>query len=327
MMNRPAKSLARLSEVCRLAPRFAAWAGGARSDWFRGIHNPLSSAPGGPGPWMLVMALFGWMAGMGCRPVEPVSSRPLIVVSVPPQAYFVEQLAGDLVTVAVMIPPGASPALYEPTFDQMKALSHATLYIKVGHPNFAFERAWLDRIVGQNPRLKVVDASAHLVAREGDPHVWVSPQCVRCMATNIHESLAAILPDHHPALVARLRRFLADIDDLDADLHQILDARPGGKFLVFHPAWGHFARDYGLEQIAIEQGSKEPSPDQLAKLIDRARREDVGVVFVQPQFSRASAELVAAEMGGRVVAIDPLERQWPENLRRVAHAFRESLKP
>jgi zinc transport system substrate-binding protein len=236
-----------------------------------------------------------------------------------PQAYFVDKIAGDSVDVTVMIPPGASPATYEPTLEQIEAISRARLYIEIGHPHFPFEATWLDRLLRASRGVKVVDSSAGIeLENDRDPHLWVSPRNVRVMARNIEAAMATAFPENAKAYRTNLQRFLTEIDALDAELGRILAPARGREFFVFHPAWGYLAAEYGLKQVAVEQQGKEPDARTVAELIKRARAKGVKVIFVQPQFSRASAELVAQEIGARVEVIDPLARDWAENLRVVA---------
>jgi len=272
-------------------------------------------------PTLLLTLVLG-----ACRPEAPADPRPTVVVSVLPQAYFVERIGGDRVQIAVMVPPGASYATYEPTFKQLKALAHSELYIKVGHPNFAFERTWLNRILEQNQQLVLVDGSEGLDTLEGDPHVWVSPDQVRRIARNIATALSRLRPADKPTFDANLASFLADIDALDKDLNTTLAPHKGKKFFVFHPAWGYFARQYGLQQVAIEESGNEPSPKELARIVDQAREANVHVIFVQPQFSTRSADIVAHEIHGKVVTVDPLARDWLGNMKQVQVAFARALE-
>jgi zinc transport system substrate-binding protein len=96
--------------------------------------------------------------------------------------------------------------------------------------------------------------------------------------------------------------------------------------MVFHPAWGYFAHAYGLKQVPIEIEGKEPKPAQLKELIQHTRKNDIKAVFVQPQFSTKSAELVAREIGGQVAFADPLAEDWIANLRQAADKFQSVLK-
>jgi zinc transport system substrate-binding protein len=261
----------------------------------------------------------------GAASAEEPAARPVVAVSVLPQKYVLDRLAGERVEVEVMIPPGASPATYEPTLAQMKRLGEASLYVKVGHPSFAFEAAWLDKLLADTPGLPVVDGSAGVERRDGDPHVWVAPRHVEEMAIQSGAALAKILPQLQGELQANLAAFRTEIDALDQEIRSLLAGKTGRKFLVFHPAWGYFAEAYGLEQVAIEHEGKDPDARELGKLIEQAREEKVGVVFVQPQFDPASAELLASEIGARVEPLDPLAYDWPANLRRAARAIAGAL--
>lgn len=274
-----------------------------------------------------ILFFAGWMLCLApaCNePAVPEDSRPVVAVSVPPQAYFVERLADDWVRIEVMIPPGTSPHTHEPDIAQVRAVGDAKLYVMVGHPSFPFERTWLARLLAQNPTVRVVDCGAGLETLQGDPHLWLSPRAVRSFVPKIAAALIDLLPERREEIDKREAEFLDEIDRLDADIRSLLGG--GGKrFFVFHPAWGYFARDYGLEQVPIEVDNKEPDPRQVAALIQRARREKVRVIFVQPQFSKRSAELIAREIGAKVVVVDPLARDWEANLRRAAAAFGEGL--
>ena len=257
-----------------------------------------------------------------CAVVADAAERPMVAVSVLPQAWLVEEIAGERVEIEVMIPPGASPATHEPTIRQRRALEEASLYVKVGHPRFPFEQAWLDRLLSERKDLPIVDSSAGVEVRERDPHVWVAPGAMRKMAENVTEALAALMPDEADSLRARNADLDRRIAELDRDIRTALAGHEGAAFFVYHAAWGYFADEYGLEQIAMEKGSRQPSPAQIAALIDAARERGIRVVFVQPQFSARSAELIAQEIGGRVVPLDPLARDWLANMRRVAEAMR-----
>ena len=281
------------------------------------------------------------LAGLAaCRTVpDPGIGRLRVAVSVPPQAYFVERIGGGQVDVTVMIPPGYSEVDFPLTPRAATALSEARLYVAVGHPSFEYERQYIRPFLARSPGIRVVDMSHGVRPLEGgghdhvhgeahgggDPHVWVAPETVRIAAANIARGLEEIDPAHSAEYRANLRSFLAEIDRLDRDLRTLFAARIGHrKFMVYHPSWGYFAREYGLEQIAIEAEGKEPSAARLIQLIDRARHEGVKVLFVQAGFPRKSAQVIAAEIGGRLFPADPLERDWAANLRRVAAALHEA---
>lgn len=282
-----------------------------------------------------------------------------VAVSILPQKFFVQQIGREKVAVQVMVQPGASPATYEPKPAQMAALSRARLYFSIGVP---FERVWLDRIAAANGRMEIVPTdrgiekrmlAAHHHHDEGahhdpghhhgsakggnhdhgaahggmpDPHIWLSPSLVRIQVAHMAAALQRTDPVHEAFYRTNAASFLREIDALDAELSDLFSKRRGLRFMVFHPSWGYFAQTYGLHQIPIEMEGKDPKPAQLKALIEHAREEGIRVVFVQPQFSRRSAELIAREIGGQVMAADPLAEDWAANLRRVADKFEAALK-
>jgi zinc transport system substrate-binding protein len=232
-----------------------------------------------------------------------------------------------------MVRPGQSPATYDPTPRQVAALARADLYLRVGVP---FEAAWMPRLRAANPRMRVLDAREGIELRphEGgdhghdhgdlDPHVWTSPPLAKVMSANIRDALIELDAEHRADYEANYRAFAAELDALDAEIRALFEGLRNRRFLVYHPAWGYFAATYGLTQVAIERAGKEPGARALAALIDQARREEVRVIFVQPQFNRKSAERVARAIGGRVESMDPLAADYAENLRRVARAIAEA---
>ncbi|MGQ9492047.1 MAG: metal ABC transporter solute-binding protein, Zn/Mn family [Anaerolineae bacterium] len=262
-------------------------------------------------------------------PVEPTAApaaaaRPLnVTVSILPQKYFVERVGGAHVKVNVMVEPGASPATYEPKPEQMAALAQADAYVSIGVP---FEKAWLAKMQAVNPKMKLVDTTQGIERKATpnggfDPHIWLSPSLVKIQAQTIYAALAELDPAHQAAFKANLDAFLADIDKLDAEIRATLAQTKAKKFIVFHPAWGYFARDYGLEQVPIEVGGQEPSAQELAQLIAKAKSDNIKVVFAQPEFSQEDAKTIAREIGGEVILISPLNPDWLANLQTVAKTF------
>ncbi|RSD33963.1 MAG: zinc transport system substrate-binding protein [Methanohalophilus sp.] len=189
----------------------------------------------------LLLLTIAIIATTGCTE-ENSSDQPektTVVVSIPPQAEFVEKVGGEHVETIVMIPPGASPATYEPTSSQLKELSKAEIYVKV---------------------------------------------------------------------------------------QETLENKSGNSFMVYHPAWGYFAERYDLNMVPIETEGKEASARQLSEVITFAKQENITIIFVQSQFSTQSAEAVAEEIDGKVVKVDPLARNYTDNMYKVTEAFREGLK-
>jgi len=265
------------------------------------------------------------------------ADKPTVFVSIVPQKYFVDQLAMGMVNVEAMVLPGASPATYEPKSSQMKKLSTAAAYFAIGVP---FEKSWLERIASVNKNMKIVHTDEGIEKRvmagdprhshdhEGgaDPHIWLSPALVKKQVAIISRELREILPDKVDEIEDNEKKFLRQIENLDTELRTIFQPGKGYQFLVFHPTWGYFADDYGLEQVAIEVEGKKPKPAQLKNLIIFARENGITVVFAQPQFSTKSAKLIARGIGGTVLTLDPLAENWLENMHVVADNFKEDEK-
>ncbi len=242
--------------------------------------------------------------------------RISVIVSILPQKEFVERIGDEKVSVAVMIPPGASPATYEPGPAQLRDLSRAELYVKIGH--IPFEKAWMDEIAAANPDIKILDSSEGIEIIENDPHIWLSPALVRIQVEHIAGSLIEIDPDNADYYTRNKELYLRDLNDLDADIRKNLSGIGNRKFMIFHPAWGYFAREYGLEQIPIEVEGKEPSASDLVGLVKTAKANNITVVFAAPQFNPGSARVIAEEIGGTVVSIDPLAEDCAANMRVVS---------
>ncbi len=251
-----------------------------------------------------------------------------VFVSILPQKYFVQRIAGDTVKVEVMVGPGQSPETYEPSPKQLVKLSAADVYFSIGVP---FEKAWMSRLSSVNHDLEIVDVSAPATnfyddqAIE-DPHIWVSPVLAKLIAEQIMETLIRI--DHGNASIYRANyyAFAEELDNLDKEIRKMLGDWVGkGVFLVMHPAWGYFAKTYGLEQIAIEYEGKSPGAKSLQSLIRRAKEEKINTVFVQEQHSSRLAKTVASALGAKIVRLDPLAGNYIENLRKVAAALADSF--
>jgi zinc transport system substrate-binding protein len=249
-----------------------------------------------------------------------------ISVSIFPQACFVERVAGEHAAVHVMIPKGAGPETYEPTPQQLVALSDSQFYVKVGAPGFPFEEKFLRTFLDRNPKLIVIDMSDGVIFRKGDPHVWNSPAAVRIAAHNTEQALTAYDPAHSDEYRKNLRLFLADIDALDGEIKQALAGKKGFSFMVYHPAWGYFADEYGLTQLAIEEEGKSVSAAHIRKMIDLARGKGIRAVLVQKGFDTKSARTIASEIGGKVVEADPLERDWFSGMRTFTTILTQVLR-
>ena len=275
---------------------------------------------------MMVVLLVGCNAGkQTSQPVTDNKSKQklIVFVSILPQADFVRQLGGDRVEVSVMMPPGANEHNYEPDTGQLKALSQADLYVKVGH--LPFEDAWMERFVSTNRDMLVVDSSQSIEMIEHNPHIWLSPRLVKIQAETISAALVQLDPENKDYYLQQKQVFLKELDKLDQEITATLSGVKDKSFLVYHPAWGYFARDYGLQEVAIEEHGKEPGAREMSRIIDYAKKNQIKTIFDSSQHSTHSADAIAAELGARVVLLDPLAADYMDNIRKVAKTMAEEL--
>ncbi len=268
---------------------------------------------------------------------------PTITVSIEPIRYFTEKIAGEHFKVVSMVPQGSSPETYDPTPNQLVKLAQSCAYLRIGH--IGFEQTWMNRLEFNAPHLHIYDISqdieliheqpveeAHkksdnrIKHQHGgvEPHIWNSPANARIMANNILQFLCSIDNEHKAEYIERHKKLCQEIEETDRYIKEVL-SYPGAdrSFMIYHPALSYFARDYGLRQIAIEKGGKEPTTAQLKKLIDTCLQDSVRIIFVQPEFDRSNAELISQQTRTRIVPINPLAYNWKEEMIRTA----ESLLP
>ncbi len=303
-----------------------------------------------------------------------------IVVTILPLAEFVENIGKNKVDVSVMVLPGSTPHTYEPTPGQLKKMSQAEIFIKVGS-GIEFELIWIDKLISLNKNMLVCNSSEGILLRDmgdhhhheeeehhhhqhyhedkqnkededhkdpsdhhhedhenhhakdsdqrlhtKDPHVWLSPVNAIIMVRNIQNALIKVDPQNREFYNQNALQLKAKLEGLHQEIKKNLSTLINKSFMVFHPAWGYFASEYGLEQKAVEHCGKEPTAKELANLIKFAKEHNIKVVFASPQYSKKSARVIAEEIKGKVIFIDPLAKDYQKNLQQVTNAFIEGLE-
>lgn len=288
------------------------------------------------------------------------TSQPIMVaVSLLPQAEFLEKVGGNRVETIVVIPPGADPHTYESSPREVEKISKARMFITVGI-GMPFEEVWIERLKTINSEALIVNSSegielgglaghshqegeeegehsGQLEAGHGnksdgsheetelDPHIWTSPANAKVMVENTYKGLVEIDPENETYYAQNKDAYLRELDALDARIKEKLEGKKERSFMVYHPSWGYFAADYNLTMIPVEIEGKEPSAQDLAKTVNLAKEKKVKVIFVQPQFSKQSAESLAHEIGGEVIAVDPLAKDYIANMDNVSDIFARNL--
>lgn len=263
--------------------------------------------------------------------------KRVITVTIEPHRYFVEQIAGDKFSVVSMVPKGSSPESYDPTPAQLVSLGESEAYFRIGF--IGFEQVWFDRLTDNAPHMLIFDSSVgvklisdthhhthgddHKHAAGGvDPHIWNSTINAQIIAENACRALCYLDKENENYYIQRYKNLKQEIKAVDDTLRTILKGADR-SFMIYHPALAYFARDYGLHQICIEEGGKEPSPAHLKELIQTCKNEGVRVIFVQQEFDMSNAELVAKETGCKIVRINPLSFDWKGEMIRIAQALKK----
>jgi len=279
------------------------------------------------------------------------ASKSELTVNILPQKYFVEKIVKDKFNINVMVKPGVSPHNFEPKPSQMKSLVVSKAFFLIGDSS---EKAWLEKFKQNAKNTLFVDTTVgiekmemiahdheenethghhedheHEEAHEHsglDPHIWLEPTLVKIQAKNIYEAMLKIDSTNSDFYKTNYEEFLKELDSLDQDIKTLLSPHKDKAFMVFHPSWGYFAKRYEIEQISIEIQGKEPKPNELVKLIEEAKKHDIKIIFVSPQFSQKSAQAISKNIGANVGAIDPLSDDWQKNLLKVASEIANSYK-
>jgi zinc transport system substrate-binding protein len=257
---------------------------------------------------------------------KPKDGRDLVSVSILPQKYFVEQIAGNLVQVNVLVPPGSSPHNYEVLPSQMKDLSKSKAWLQIGL--LTLEDALKAKLADINKNLAIVNCSEGIIPIAGsehevhehsaneafDPHIWLAPAEVKIMAKNTLNALKVGFPQHSNAFDDNYTKFIARIDSVSAVIDQKLASLKNRNILIFHPALAYYARQFNLSQIALEFDGKEPSPKHMKEIVDLAHEQNIHIIFIQKEFDPAFAQQLSREIDGKVVIIDPLAYNWEKQM-------------
>lgn len=257
----------------------------------------------------------------------------IITVTIEPQRYFVESIAGNKFKVITLVPKGSSPETYDPTPRQLVALSKSEAYMRIGQ--IGFEVAWMEKIRENAPHLRIFDNSTgielistgeyahgdHVHAGGVDPHIWNSVLNTRIIARNICQALCELDKPNEEYYIERYNKFSQELCEISEQIAELLSEGSDHAFLIFHPALTYFAHDYGLRQYAIEEGGKEPSPAHLKRIIEICEEEKIRIIFIQPEFDRRNAEVIAKQTGIRIIPINPLSYNWKQEMMHIAESL------
>ena len=261
-------------------------------------------------------------SGKASRTEKPAVT---VTVTISPYKYFVDQIAKGKVDVNVMVSNGNNPETYEPYAQQMMELSKSALYLKVG--SIGFEQTWMKKLQDNAPDMKVIDTSVGIKPAKTpggniDPHVWMSCSNARIIASNILKALCELEPKNKAFFEKNYQSLLSIIDKRDSTIKENFKKDPDlvRKFVIYHPILTYFARDYQLEQLAIEEEGREPSASQLKSLIERARKEKIKFCLIQAEFANRNTTTFINESHTKPMDINPLQDDWNRAMLEAAAA-------
>ncbi len=284
---------------------------------------------------ILFSGLFSLAAGGGGEEFEADSVELRIMTTIAPLGWMAEEIAGDLAEVSIMLPPGGNAHTFEPTPRQMVSLGEADLLLAVGGN---LEENFLKVIGEVLPDLRVVELNQNLDLipftsghdedeHDGtDPHVWLSPKNMILMAETIKQSLISLHPEQDAFFSGTGEMIESDIIKIDREISSILSPYSGRSFIVFHPSFGYFARDYNIRQIAVEKEGAEPRGAELLSLIRTAEEALIHVVYTAPGFPKNAGRAVAEAIGGTTFELDPMPYDWAAGIIETARILAKGFQ-
>ncbi len=256
-----------------------------------------------------------------------------VVVTIGPEVEWVNAIGGDKVNVTLMVPPSADPHTYEPLPGQLKQISNAKMYAAIGSP-IEFETNYMDKIKSANPNMLIVNSSQGITlmpntaenqSDEMDPHDWNDPKDAEIMVNNIYNGLVKVDPADQAYFAKNRDNYEAKLEQLDANTTQTLKDKNGTHILIFHPAFGYYAKDYNLNQTAVMINDEEPSPQRIALLTNIAQANNITVMFTEPQYDPKYMQSIASQIpGSKVLTVNDLDPNYLDNMKNTANAFAQA---
>lgn len=240
-----------------------------------------------------------------------------VVTTVAPISSIVRNVGGDRINLYGIIPDGVDSHTFEPKPSDAKILAKADLVIVNGlHLETPTEEltkanlkpgAKLQRL-GDNTISRaewIFDFSFPASQGDPNPHLWMNVDYARKYADLTRQWLSEMDPKNRDYYEENYRRYKAVLDELDQTIFEVVRTIPeeNRKLLTYHDSWAYFARRYGMTVIGAVQPSdfKEPSPQEVAALIDQIRKERVPAVFGSEVFPSKVLKQIAKETGARYI--------------------------
>lgn len=282
--------------------------------------------------FIVMLILTGCTKSSYSNKNNTTNDKLTVAVSIIPEETFVKSIAGDLVNVVTMIPPGQSPETFEPTPDLLERFSKSKLYFTMSVP--AEVNSILPKTKDFNSNVKIIDLASEVrktykdrefAPGSRDPHIWLSPKRVKIMINVIKNNLCSLDPNNKDIYEKNSKTYINKLDDADKNIKASLKTLKTKSIIVYHPAFGYFADDYGLEMIALEEEGKESTPQDMQKIIDFGKSKGIKTIFYQAETDSKQATTSAKELGGKAEKLAPLDPNYIENLKKMSNTFKSIL--
>ncbi len=262
---------------------------------------------------------------------ESVPEKLTVAVSILPQEAFVKAVCGDLVNILTIVPPGSSPESYEPTAKQMEDFAKADIYFTIGVPaeqSKSLFQAEKKNLVKLEDAVSKAYADLTLEDAGRDPHIWLSPKRAVVMVKTIAEEMEKLDPDNAEIYANNAFLYITQLEELDETIKNMFSYVQSDKrkFITFHPSFGYFADDYGLEMVSLETEGREATAQDLQNLIDYAKENGLKAIFTQKESDSRQPEAFAQEVGGKVIMLDPLSNDYINNMKYIAEQIAGTME-
>lgn len=278
---------------------------------------------------LILFILVTSFSVISCNDINTVNDKPIVAVSIAPQEAFVKAVAGDLVDVITLIPPGYSPANYEPSVKIMENLSNAEVYFTIGVPTESGNiLPDIDEILVVHLEDEVSEVYPDRTFSDGgrDPHIWLSIKRVKIIIQVIADTMSSIDPANQAFYQTNASDYIDLLDQTDSQIQNEFKDFTMKTFIVFHPSYGYFADEYGINMVALEEDGKEATIQHMNEVIDLAESLQIHTVFYQIEIDSSQVNSFAEEINGESVSLNPLSSDYINNLLEMADLIGSAMR-
>ena len=237
------------------------------------------------------------------------SGKLQIYTSVYPIYDFTKKISGEKIAVYNMTKAGAEPHDFEITSKDMANLSKADLFIYNG----GGMEHWVDAVKDVLQNIKYIDSSSNINNQDNlDPHFWLSPKNAKIQMENIKNGLIEIDSESKDYYQSNYNLYANRLDELDNKIKISLSNIKNRNLVLTHPAFGHFCKEYSLNQIAIARD--EADPKAMAEIITFIKNNDIKAIFYEEFSSSKLVDSIAKETQIKILTLNPIESLSEENI-------------